>query len=182
MGKLNPNYSYNGTDTTNDIYSAMAGNSMLFFSANGNEKICAEIGISQSYNGATFAFWKTASWRGGALAIGRNGLPVMIGQNNGENSIQWNPIVLKSDLVAPGFILNPDTCTVPFSVVNGWHSDVTNIPEAAKNKYATLLTMWIYGAASAGNLTASRMQTLIVEQGGGIFTRKYENSAWTNWA
>ena len=85
-------------------------------------------------------------------------------------------------MFAPGFILNPNTCTVPFSIVNGWHSDATNIPEAAKNKYATLLTMWIYGTASTGNLTARRMQTLIVEQGGGIFTRTYENSAWGNWA
>lgn len=95
---------------------------------------------------------------------------------------QESPYALKSDLFASGFILNPNTCTLPFSVVNGWHSDVTNIPEAAKNKYATLLTMWIYGTVSTGNLTASRMQTLIVDQGGGIFTRTYENSAWSDWA
>ena len=185
MSKFYPGYYYNGTDTTSDIYTAMPNRSALFFSTNGDQKVGNELGFSKSYQGANVIIWKSSEWRGGALAIPNSGDGILLmAQISGANTLTWknNEIASKSDLVASGFILNPNTCTVPFSVVNGWHSDVTNIPEAAKNKYATLLTMWIYGTASTGNLTASRMQTLIVEQGGGIFTRTYENSAWSNWA
>lgn len=102
--------------------------------------------------------------------------------SNKADKTSLSSYALKSDLWPSGFVLDPNSCTVPFSIVNGWHSDVTNIPEAVKNKYATLITTWIYGTASTGNTTGGRMQTLIVEQGGGTFTRKYENSTWSDWA
>lgn len=89
---------------------------------------------------------------------------------------------IKSDLFSSGSITNPNTCTVPFSLVNGWHSAITNVPDAAKGKYSILLNIWEYGPSSAGNLTSNHMQALIIEKGGGIFTRLYINSAWSDWA
>lgn len=89
---------------------------------------------------------------------------------------------IKSDLFSSGSITNPNTCTVPFSLVNGWHSAITNVPDAAKGKYSILLNIWEYGPSSTGNLTSNHMQALIIEKGGGIFTRLYINSAWSDWA
>ncbi len=95
---------------------------------------------------------------------------------------QESPYALKSDLFASGFILDPSTCTVPFSIVNGWNSSAINIPEVAKNKQSILLTIWVYGTVSTGKLDATRIQALIVGQGGGTFTRIYDNSTWSDWA
>ena len=95
---------------------------------------------------------------------------------------QESPYALKSGLFSSGAITNPNTCTVPFSLVNGWHSAITNVPDAAKGKYSILLNIWEYGATHTGILTGNRMQVLITERGGGIFTRMYINSAWTDWA
>ena len=89
---------------------------------------------------------------------------------------------IKSDLFSSESITNPNTCTVPFSLVNGWHSAITNVPDAAKGKYSILLNIWEYGATHTGILTSNHMQVLITERGGGIFTRMYINSAWTDWA
>ena len=89
---------------------------------------------------------------------------------------------IKSDLFSSGSITNPNTCTVPFSLVNGWHSAITNVPDAAKGKYSILFNIWEYGPSSTGNLTSNHMQALIIEKGGGIFTRLYINSAWSDWA
>lgn len=91
-------------------------------------------------------------------------------------------VAIKSDLFSSGSITNPNTCTVPFSLVNGWHSAITNVPDAAKGKYSILLNIWEYGPSSTGNLTSNHMQALIIEKGGGIFTRLYINSAWSDWA
>lgn len=95
---------------------------------------------------------------------------------------QESPYALKSGLFSSGAITNPNTCTVPFSLVNGWHSAITNVPDAAKGKYSILLNIWEYGATHTGILTSNHMQVLITERGGGIFTRMYINSAWTDWA
>ena len=100
------------------------------------------------------------------------------------NSVNNNlsKAAIKSDLFSSGSITNPNTCTVPFSLVNGWHSAITNVPDAAKGKYSILLNIWEYGPSSTGNLTNSHMQALIIEKGGGIFTRLYINSDWSDWA
>lgn len=100
------------------------------------------------------------------------------------NSVNNNlsKAAVKSDLFSSGSITNPNTCTVPFSLVNGWHSAITNVPDAAKGKYSILLNIWEYGPSSTGNLTSNHMQALIIEKGGGIFTRLYINSAWSDWA
>ena len=182
LSKCNIGYSYNGTDGTNAIYTAIPNGSTVWFSINGNTKVGQELGLSQQYEGAEIIIWKSSDWRGGALAIGGDGSPVMIGQNNGSNSIKWNPLALKSDLFSSGSITNPNTCTVPFCLVNGWHSAITNVPDAAKGKYSILLNVWEYGPSSTGNLTSNHMQALIIEKGGGIFTRLYINSAWSDWA
>lgn len=95
LSKCNIGYSYNGTDGTNAIYTAIPNGSTVWFGINGNTKVGQELGLSQQYEGAEIIIWKSSDWRGGALAIGGNGLPVMIGQNNGSNSIKWNPLALK---------------------------------------------------------------------------------------
>lgn len=95
---------------------------------------------------------------------------------------QESPYALKSDLFHQNFAMDPNTCTTPFAIVNGWDSNVVNVPDIVKGKFAMLFTVWVYGIDSTGKLDASRMQTLTVGQGGGIFTRTYENSAWSNWA
>ena len=99
LSKCNIGYSYDETDGTNDIYTAIPNGSIVWFNINGNTKIGQELGLSQQYEGAEIIIWKGSDWRGGALAIGGDGSPVMIGQNNGSNSIKWNPLVLKSDLL-----------------------------------------------------------------------------------
>ena len=98
LSKCNIGYSYNGTDGTNAIYTAIPDGSTVWFSINGNTKVGQELGLSQQYEGVEIIIWKSSDWRGGALAIGGDGSPVMIGQNNGSNSIKWNPLALKSDL------------------------------------------------------------------------------------
>lgn len=100
LSKCNIGYSYNGTDGTNAIYTAIPNGSTVWFSINGNTKVGQELGLSQQYEGVEIIIWKSSDWRGGALAIGGDGSPVMIGQNNGSNSIKWNPLALKSDLDA----------------------------------------------------------------------------------
>ena len=89
---------------------------------------------------------------------------------------------IKRDLFAPESVTNPNVCTAPLALVNGWDSAITNVPDAVKGKFAILLSIWPYGANNTGNLTSNHMQALIVEQGGGTFTRMYINSAWTDWA
>lgn len=98
MSKCNIGYSYNGTDETNAIYTAIPNGSTVWFNVNGNTKVGQELGLSQQYEGAEIIMWKGSDWRGGALAISGDGSPVMIGQNNGSNSIKWNPLALKDDL------------------------------------------------------------------------------------
>ena len=98
LSKCNIGYSYNETDGTNAIYTAIPNGSTVWFSINGNTKVGQELGLSQRYEGTEIIIWKSSDWRGGALAIGGDGLPVMIGQNNGSNSIKWNPLALKDDL------------------------------------------------------------------------------------
>lgn len=98
LSKCNIGYSYNGTDETNAIYTAIPNGSTVWFKVDGNTKVGQELGLLQQYEGAEIIMWKSSDWRGGALAIGGDGSPVMIGQNNGSNSIKWNPLALKSDL------------------------------------------------------------------------------------
>lgn len=99
LSKCNIGYSYNETDETNAIYTAIPNGSTVWFSINGNTKVGQEVGLSHQYEGAEIIIWKSSDWRGGALAISGDGSPVMIGQNNGSNSIKWNPLALKSDLL-----------------------------------------------------------------------------------
>ena len=88
----------------------------------------------------------------------------------------------KSALFAPNSIIDPNTCTVPFAIVNGWDPAITNVPNAAKKKFSVLLNIWAYGASDTGNLTSGRMQILIVEHGGGTFTRWCDSESFNGWA
>lgn len=87
----------------------------------------------------------------------------------------------KTEVFTSNFVTDPNMCTSSFSIVNGWDSKSTHIPDAANNRLSTLLTIWVY-REDIGSLTATRMQILIAEKGGGTFARTYENSVWSNWS
>lgn len=101
----------------------------------------------------------------------------------GLNSVNNNlsSYATKEEVYAPEFVADPNMCKSTFSIVNGWDPNTINIPDAIKNKFSTLLTIWIYRPA-IGDLTSVRMQILIVDQGGGTFARTYNHSAWSDWA
>lgn len=143
LSKCNIGYSYNGTDGTNAIYTAIPNGSTVWFSINGNTKVGQELGLSQQYEGVEIIIWKSSDWRGGALAIGGDGSPVMIGQNNGSNSIKWNPLALKSDL--SNFVVTRQI-SADVTIPNGspystsTHDITCDIPSGYK--YVGILRAW----------------------------------------
>lgn len=92
----------------------------------------------------------------------------------------WQSYALKSDLFAYNWISNPNTCTTPFSVVNGWSPDLANVPDDAKNTWNSLQTIWVY-PAEIGDLTKQRLQTLTTGNGT-IHSRMYANGSFENWS
>ena len=92
----------------------------------------------------------------------------------------WNVGVTKSDLFGE-LCTNPNTLTAFVAMVNGYDSNVTNIPDAAKKKFSIILNVWASPLSYLGDLTKTHMQVLIIGNGGGVVTRKYESSAWSNW-
>lgn len=93
---------------------------------------------------------------------------------------QESPYALKSDLFAYNWISNPNTCTTPFSVVNGWSPDLANVPDDAKNTWNSLQTIWVY-PAEIGDLTKQRLQILITGNNT-LHTRMYANGNFSNWS
>lgn len=94
----------------------------------------------------------------------------------------WKQIwrtALKSDLFGE-LCTNPNTLTALVAMVNGYDSNITNIPDAAKKKFSIILNVWA-SPSDMGDLTKTHMQVLIISNGGGVVTRKYESSAWSNW-
>ena len=86
---------------------------------------------------------------------------------------------LKSDLFGE-LCTNPNTLTAFVAMVNGYGSNVTNIPDAAKKKFSIIQNVWA-SPSDMGDLTKTHMQVLIIGNGGGVVTRKYESNAWSNW-
>lgn len=87
---------------------------------------------------------------------------------------------LKSDLFAYNWITNPNTCTTPFAVVNGWSPDFANAPDDARNTWNNLQTIWVY-PSETGDITKQRLQTLITGNGT-IHSRMYANGSFENWS
>lgn len=92
----------------------------------------------------------------------------------------WSERVSKSDLFVYNWISNPNTCTTPFSVVNGWSPDLANVPNDAKNTWSSLQTTWIY-PSEIGDLSKQRLQTLITGKNT-IHIRMYANGNFSNWS
>lgn len=86
---------------------------------------------------------------------------------------------LKSDLFHNGFITDPNTATVPFTLVNGWDSNVTNAPDDIKGSWGELTTTWVY-SEQIGSLTDYRMQKIVSDKNI-THTRTYSNSKWSEW-
>lgn len=91
---------------------------------------------------------------------------------------QESPYVLKSDLFGE-LCTNPNTLTASVAMVNGYDSNVTNIPDAAKKKFSVIQNVWA-SPSDMGDLTKTHMQVLIIGNGG-VVTRKHESNAWSNW-
>lgn len=87
---------------------------------------------------------------------------------------------LKSDLFAYNWITNPNTCTTPFAVVNGWSPDFANAPDDARNTWNSLQTTWVY-PSEIGDLSKQRLQTLITGNNT-LHTRMYANGNFSNWS
>lgn len=85
-----------------------------------------------------------------------------------------------NNLFANNWITNPNTSKTLFSVVNGWSSDISNVPDDARNTWNSLLTIWIY-PTNIGDLTKIRFQALITGNGT-VHTRIYENDNFSNWS
>ena len=92
----------------------------------------------------------------------------------------WVEYATKSDLFSRNWITNPNTCTTPFSVVNGWSHDLVNIPDDAKSTWNSLQTTWLY-PTDIGDLTKVRLQILITGNNT-VHTRMYENGNFENWS
>ena len=150
LSKCNIGYSYNGTDGTNAIYTAIPDGSTVWFSINGNTKVGQELGLSQQYEGTEIIIWKSSDWRGGALAIGGNGSPVMIGQNNDSNSIKWNPLVLKSDVWPqnPGTKIAAGTDMQTITTPGHYYCENNNTTSSLKNcPISDAFTLVVYRSA-----------------------------------
>lgn len=96
------------------------------------------------------------------------------------DSTSLSNYALKSDLFGE-LCTNPNTLTALVAMVNGYDSNVTNIPDAAKKKFSIILNVWASPLGYLGDLTKTHMQVLIIGSSGGVFTRKYESNAWSNW-
>ena len=85
-----------------------------------------------------------------------------------------------NNLFANNWITNPNTSKTLFSVINGWSSDLSNVPDDARNTWNSLQTIWIY-PTNIGDLTKVRFQALITGNGT-VHTRMYENDNFSNWS
>lgn len=112
------------------------------------------------------------------LKVDKDTLKVATYENN-----TWTDrytLATKSDLFGE-LCTNPNTLTALVAMVNGYDSNVTNIPDAAKKKFSIILNVWASPLSYLGDLTKTHMQVLIIGSGGGVVTRKYESNAWSNW-
>lgn len=91
----------------------------------------------------------------------------------------WIEYVTKSDLFGE-LCTNPNTFTALIAMVNGYDSNISNVPDAAKKKFSVIQNVWA-SPNDMGDLTKTHMQVLIIGNGGGVVTRKYESNAWSSW-
>lgn len=100
-----------------------------------------------------------------------------------EDKDRVDDAVLLSQLVPISSITDPNTATNILSLVNGWHTDVINIPSFAKSQYAILITDWI-NKNEIGLLNADHMQVMLTKYG--IAYRSYyikpgESQGYSDW-
>lgn len=141
--------------------------------------ICYQVKMKPTPNGTTAdAYVYCASPSYGFIHIrDHNGTDYCGRVRNGAWS--WDTYALKSDLFGE-LCTNPNTLTAFVAMVNGYDSNVTNIPDAAKKKFSIIQNVWA-SPSDMGDLTKTHMQVLIIGNGGGVVTRKYESNAWSNW-
>ena len=86
---------------------------------------------------------------------------------------------LNSDMVTNGYNINPNIVQTLFAIVNGWDTDVQNVPSFVKNNMCILITVWVYPTA-IGKLEAERNQ--VIFNGGHFAVRMYQNQNWGAWS
>lgn len=117
---------------------------------------------------------------GYAIYSGSNAAGSRVFATYDNNDSGWSERVSKSDLFAYNWISNPNTCTTPFAVVNGWSHDFANAPDDARNTWNSLQTTWVY-PSEIGDLTKQRLQILITGNNT-LHTRMYANGSFANWS
>lgn len=191
-------------DVIKDLQSQVTKNAGAISDVNNNlSKAIISTDLFADYSSPTFVRWnyKTANtpYKAG-LTYGQEGFALVFGSVSGWHTViswlkggrnmwahyvsegtdyGWSEYAQKSDLFG-GLCTNPNTLTAFVAMVNGYDSNVTNIPDAAKKKFSIIQNVWA-STIDVGNLTKTHMQVLIIGNGGGVVTRKYESSAWSNW-
>lgn len=84
---------------------------------------------------------------------------------------------LRTKLYKNATTLDPNIVTVSFCIVNGWDSNVTNVPSGCRGTFATLITTWIW--PDSDRLIGERTQVLFWENR--VAYRQYAASKWTEW-
>ena len=86
---------------------------------------------------------------------------------------------LNSDMVTNGYNINPNIVQTLFAIVNGWDTDVQNVPSFVKKNMCILITVWVHPTA-IGKLEAERNQ--VIFNGGHFAIRMYQNQNWGAWS
>lgn len=149
------------------------------FSALPTSGICYRVRMKPTPSGTTAdAYVYCASSNYGFVHIRDHGGTDYYGRvQNG--TWRWDSYALKSDLFGE-LCTNPNTFTALIAMVNGYDSNVSNVPDAAKKKFSVIQNVWA-SPSDMGNLTKTHMQVLIIGNGGGVVTRQYKSNAWSNW-
>lgn len=160
---------------TNDLF--YNRNEPAFVSWNGDTlNTPFKVGLTDCQEGFAFCYGNWNSYMT-VIAFAKNSNKMWACSKASGN---WVEYATKSDLFAYNWISNPNTCTTPFAVVNGWSPEVTNVPDDARNTWNNLQTIWVY-PSETGDITKQRLQTLTTGNGT-IHSRMYANGSFANWS
>ena len=159
---------------TNDIFITTDRPTFVYW--NGNTKNTPfKAGLTTCQEGFAFSYGAWADYMT-VVCFVKNDSTMWI-WSKGRND--WVEYAAKSDLFGAR-CTNPNTLTAFVAMVNGYDSNVTNIPDAAKKKFSIIQNVWA-SPSDVRDLTKTHMQVLIIGNGGGVVTRKFESNAWSDW-
>ena len=82
---------------------------------------------------------------------------------------------LNSNLTADGLAIDPNLVQTNFAIVNGWDTNVTNVPPNFSG-FGILITIWVWRGDYT--LTGTRCQTLIYS---GFVAYRHYYDTWVDW-